>query len=131
MGKVQIIRTPGGEELVVLPRADYEALLAGAATGGEDDEDAADVAVFDARMAELAAGRDALLPPEVSAALLRGSSLVRALRDWRGIRQQELATRAGLGQGYLSDIERGRTQGSPEARENIAHALDVPVAWLR
>jgi DNA-binding XRE family transcriptional regulator len=131
MGKVQIIRTPGGEELVVLPRADYEALVAEAGGASDDDEDAADVAIFDARMAELAAGRDAHLPPGVGAALLRGSTLVRALRDWRGIRQQELAARTGLGQGHLSDIERGRTQGSPEARASIARALDVPVEWLR
>ena len=94
-------------------------------------EDAADVAMFDARMAELSAGRDAPLPAEVSAALLRGATLVRALRDWRGIRQQELAARTGLGQGYLSDIERGRTQGSSEAREAIARALEAPVEWLR
>jgi DNA-binding XRE family transcriptional regulator len=131
MSKVQIIRTPGGEELVVLPRADYEALVAEAGGTSNDDEDAADVAIFDARMAELAAGRDALLPPGVGAALLRGSTLVRALRDWRGIRQQELAARTGLGQGHLSDIEHGRMQGSPEARESIARALDVPVEWLR
>lgn len=128
MSKPQIIRTPGGEELVVLPRAEYEALIQ-AADGG--DEDAEDIAMFDARMAELSAGRDSPLPPEVSAALLRGATLVRALRDWRGIRQQELAARTGLGQGYLSDIERGRTQGSPEAREAIARALEAPVEWLR
>lgn len=53
MGNVQIIRTPSGEELVVLPRADYEALLAAAAEG---DEDADDVALYDARKAELTTG---------------------------------------------------------------------------
>ncbi|GLI91842.1 helix-turn-helix domain-containing protein [Methylocystis echinoides] len=131
MGKVQIIRTPGGEELVVLPRADYEALLADAGAACGDDEDAEDVAIFDQRMAALSENPDEMLPWEVSAALLRGATRIRALREWKGVRQRELAARAGLGQGYLSDIERGRTHGSPEARANIARALDVPTEWLR
>lgn len=67
MGSPQIIRTPSGEELVVLPRAEYEALLARANHDPEDDDD---VAIYDARKAELAAS-DAVLPPEVSAAILR------------------------------------------------------------
>jgi ribosome-binding protein aMBF1 (putative translation factor) len=131
MGKVQIIRTPAGEELVVLPRADYEALLSEAGAAAEMDDDADDIAIFDQRMAELNKDPSAQLPADVSAALVRGATLVRALRDWRGIRQQDLAAKAGLGQGYLSDIERGRTQGSPEAREALACALDVPKEWLR
>lgn len=129
MSKVQIIRTPEGEELVVLPRADYEALVAEAGAAA-DEENAEDVAIFDRRVAELIEKQHEVLPGEVSARLLRGATLIRALREWRGVRQQELAARAGLGQGYLSDIERGRTQGSPTARENIARALDVPVEWL-
>lgn len=130
MGDVQIIRTPGGEELVVLPRADYDALVAGAQSIGADDEDAVDIAVFDKRMAELRSDRDAVLPAEVSQAMLRGATLVQALRKWRGVKQQELAAKAELAQGYLSDIERGRSQGSREAREKIARALNVPPEWL-
>jgi hypothetical protein len=68
MSGPQIIRTPGGEELVVLPRAEYEALLERA---GDAAEDADDIAIYDARKAELAKGGVAL-PPEVSAAILRG-----------------------------------------------------------
>ncbi len=68
MTEPQIIRSPGGEELVVLPRAEYEALLERA---DREDEDAADAAMYDARKASLIAG-DAVLPPEVSAAILSG-----------------------------------------------------------
>ena len=57
----QIIRTPGGEELVVLPRGEYEALLERA---DHEAEDADDVAIYDARKAELAAG-SVVLPPAV------------------------------------------------------------------
>ncbi len=50
MSAPQIIRTPGGEELVVLPRAEYEALLKRA---DAEAEDADDVAVYDTRLALL------------------------------------------------------------------------------
>ena len=70
MSPPQIIRTPNGEELVVLPRAEYEALIERADHEAEDAEDAA---IYDARKAELAAG-GVVLPPEVSAAILRGDS---------------------------------------------------------
>ena len=88
MTNPQIIKTPGGEELVVLPRAEYEALVAAAAEAEEDD---ADALVYDARKAALGVGLDARLPPEVSTAILRGDSLLRALRKWRGLTQIDLA----------------------------------------
>jgi Helix-turn-helix len=126
MSGPQIIRTPGGEELVVLPRAEYEALVARAA---DEVEDADDVAIYDARKAELAAG-GSVLPPEVSAALLRGESRLKAIRNWRGETQLQLSVKTGIGQGYLSDLESRRRTGTPETIAKLAQALDVPVEWL-
>lgn len=126
MGDPQFIRTPSGEELVVLTRADYDALLEALA---EAEEDAADLAVYDACKAELGAADD-VLPSAVNAALLRGARLLEALRDWRGMTQTRLAEATGLAQGYLSDLERGRRQGSPETLAKIAAALEVPAKWL-
>lgn len=125
--KPQIITTPAGEELVVLPRAEYEALVAAAEAA---DEDEADVAIYDARKAELAAGRDARLPSKVSAAMLRGDSLLKALRNWRDMTQLHLSHRTGLGQGYISDLESGRRKGAPETLALIAKALEVDENWL-
>ncbi len=127
MTKLQTITTPGGEELVVLPRSDYEALVRAAADAAED---AADSAVFDARIAELQEGRDARLPADVSASMLRGLTLIKALRKWRGLRQRELAARSGIAQGFLSEIESGKRVGSRETLEKIAQALDAPAGWL-
>ncbi len=124
----QFIRTPTGEELVVLARADYEALLADSV---DADEDAADAALYLARKADLDEGRDQVLPPSVSASLRRGERLLRALRRWRGVTQTELASRTGLAQGYLSEIEVGAKAGSDDALSRIASALDVPVEWIR
>jgi DNA-binding XRE family transcriptional regulator len=126
MNAPQIIRTPGGEELVVLPRAEYEALLDRV---DHDAEDADDIAIYDARKAELAAG-GVVLPPDVSAAILRGDSRLKAIRNWRNATQQHLSFQIGIGQGYLSDLESGRRAGAPETLAKLAQALNVPVDWL-
>ena len=121
----QFIRTPQGEELVVLPRADYDALVASAEPY---DEDADDVAIYDARKADLG-GREPL-PAPVTAAMLKGDSLLKALRKWRGLSQVQLAEAAGIGQGFMSELERSAKGASPDTLESLARALDVPPAWL-
>ncbi len=123
----QVIRTAAGEELVVLSRAEYDDLVARAAAADEDDDD---VAVYDARKAGLAAGVDATLPAAVSALMLKGDTLLRAIRKWRALSQIDLAERSGIGQGYLSDLESGRRAGSAETLETLARVLDVPLVWL-
>lgn len=122
----QIIRTPEGEELVVLPRADYEALIERA---DHESEDADDVTIYDARKAELAAG-GVVLPPEVSAAVLRGDSRLKAVRNWRGETQLHLTFKTGIAQGYLSDLENGRRKGTSDTIAKLAQALNVPAEWL-
>lgn len=123
----QMIRSPSGDELVVLTRAEFNALSRAAA---EAMEEADDIAVFDARTAEPRAARDAKLPPEVTASVLRGDSLLRALRRWKGMTQEDVARRAKLAQGYVSDLENGRKIATPRALRAIAKALDVAPAWL-
>jgi len=123
LAEPQIIHTAAGEELVVLPRAAYEALVARVDAAKEDDED---VALYDARKAEAVA-----LPAEVSAAMLRGDSLLRALRRWRGLSQVAMARQAGLTQGYISDLEQKRRAGTANTIETLAKVLDVPAAWLK
>jgi DNA-binding XRE family transcriptional regulator len=126
MSAPQIIRTPSGEELVVLPRAEYEALLARNDREAEDEED---IAVYDSRKAALAAGGE-VLPPAVSAAILRGESRLKAIRNWRDETQAHLSFKTGVGQGYLSDLENGRKAGTPETLAKVAEALNVPVEWI-
>jgi hypothetical protein len=126
MSGAQIIRTPGGEELVVLPLADYEALLDRA---DHEAEDADDIAIYDARKTELMAG-GVVLPPEVSAAVLRGDSRLKAIRHWRDETQIHLSLKTDISQGFLSDLESGRRTGTPETIAKLAQALDVQVEWL-
>jgi predicted transcriptional regulator len=124
---MQIIQAPSGEEMIVLSRAEYDALLAAAQ---DFDEDAEDAAIYDSRKAQLLAGHEQVLPAEVSAAIVKGDSLLRAVRHWRGLTQAELAERAGIAQGYLSDLESGRRSGSTETWATLSGILDTALAPL-
>jgi DNA-binding XRE family transcriptional regulator len=91
-------------------------------------EDAADVAIYDARKADPVAAVP--LPADISMAVLRGESRLKAIRKWRGLTQSELAGRAGLTQGFLSDLESRRRTASADTAERLAGVLDVPVSWI-
>ncbi|MER8897177.1 helix-turn-helix transcriptional regulator [Mesorhizobium sp. M0676] len=125
MNAPQIIKTSTGEELVVIPKADYEALLHAAE---EAVEDAADVAIYDERKAELKTEK--LLPAEVTMDILRGSSRLKALRNWRKLTQAELADAIGVSQGFLSDLESNRRKPSAQTSTMLVKALDVPGEWI-
>jgi predicted transcriptional regulator len=85
-----------------------------------------DVAIYDAR--KVAGG--GVLPPEVSAAILRGESRLGAIRNWRNETQLYLSFKTGIDQDYVSDLESGRRTGTPETIAKLAQALSVPVEWL-
>ena len=120
---IQIITTPSGEELVVMPLARYEALTA------PYDEDEDDAAIYDQRKAELNPSASHF-PEAISAFMLDGNTRLKAIRRWRDVTQNQLSSETGLAQGYLSDLETGRRAGSSEALKIIAGALDVPVDWI-
>jgi len=109
MGKAQIIHT-NGEDLVVVPRRDYEALLARA--GDEASEDAITARIIAATDAKIARGEDIALPSAVWRAIENGEHPIRAIRQYRGLTQIEVAKRAHLRQGYIADIEAGKKEGS-------------------
>ncbi|MGX5803162.1 helix-turn-helix domain-containing protein [Bradyrhizobium sp. Arg314] len=125
MNAPQIIKTPTGEELVVIPKADYEALLRAAE---EALEDAADIAIYDERKADLKT--DKTLPADVTMDVLRGSSRLKALRNWRKLTQAELAATIDVSQGFLSDLEANRRKPSEQTSAMLAKALDIPREWI-
>ncbi len=124
--KPQIIRHPSGESLVVMTLKDYEALRAQA----ENAEDWEDLAIFHERMRDLDSGKDEIMPAEVSRLLLSGNGLLKSIRLWRGMTQANVAEKAGIGQGYLSEIENHEKKGADETLTRVAAALEVPAKWL-
>src|ERR1700689_4577113 len=119
---VQFIKTESGEELVVLTRRAYDALLARA--GDEEAEDRMTLLVAAEARAEEP------LPEAVSAGVLRGDGLLRALRNWRDLTQVELAEAAEIGQGFLSELESRAKTPSAETIARLARALNVPAGWI-
>lgn len=55
---------------------------------------------------------------------------VRAIREARGIKQNDLADEVGITHGYLSNIELDRRQPSPAIIVALARALAMPVTAI-
>ena len=123
MSKHQIIRTESGEELVVLPRAEHDALLA--AAGDEEAELRALKRIADDASGRIAAGDDFLLPDWLSDAIMRGETPIKAARQRLGLTQAAVATRLQITQGYLSEVESRRKMPSSDLAAKLAAALDV------
>ncbi len=113
-------------EVAILPRKEYEALVARAA---EADEDAGTARLVASARKEVAAGAE-LIPKEIVDRLAKGENPVRVLREWRDITQTHLAFKTNLSQGHISDIESGRRTGTPGALRLIADMLKVPLDLL-
>jgi ribosome-binding protein aMBF1 (putative translation factor) len=125
--KVQFIHTPDGGDLAVLPRIDYDRLVARAA---EAQEDAAASRIVRSSTRAIKEGREVVLPKAVADRLANGESPVRVIREWRDMIQGELAVAVGISQNYLSEIETGRRKGPAQLQKKFARALGVPMDLL-
>lgn len=114
----QVITTPNGERLVVLPEAEFLSLREAA----EDRADAEAVIRF---REKLAAGEEELVPADVVNRILDGENKIRVWRSHRGMSARDLAAAAGLSAPYISEIESGKKEGSLSAMKKIAAALRV------
>ncbi len=113
---LQKIVTPGGETLVVMSEAEYEALL-----------DATDIADAKRVLAEIAAGRQEWVPAAIVDRLLDGENRVRVWREHRGLSAAELAVKADISAAYLSELETGKKAGGIETLRKLARALNVDI----
>ena len=108
----ETLTTPGGEELVVLTKADYEALVERQA----DDE---------AILAAMKTGTIPSVPDDVARRLLGDEHPVRVWRQVKDLSQKDLADRAGLAQSALSKIEAGDQRGTVDQYTALAKALGL------
>ncbi len=112
----QKIVTPSGETLVVLPLADYEALLS-----------ASDIVAAERVVTEVAAGRDEFIPEAMVNRLLEGENAIRLWREHRGLSATKLAELAEVSATYLSELETGKKSGSVAVLGRIANALGLTI----
>ena len=122
---VQFKKTGKGE-VAILPRKEYEALVAKAA---EADEDAGTARLVARARKEIAEGT-AVIPFDAINRIAEGEHPVRVIREWREITQLQLAQKASIRQGYISDLENGRRKGTVAALKEIARVLEVPLDLL-
>jgi len=130
------------EPLRLRPLGDHAALVRdrlAALTGAElvDDPDRAEFVVMTpedlTELIEDAAATAAYhrtrdqksVPIGVVDRLIAGENPVRVWRRYRGYSLRHLAERAGIGVGYLSQIENGERKGTVETLKKIAAALEV------
>ncbi|TAW18445.1 helix-turn-helix domain-containing protein [Rhizobium ruizarguesonis] len=120
MEQVQFITTPTGDRMVILPEAEYQRMLEAL----EDHADAEAVRVFKQRLAD---GEEELIPSEFANRIINGESAILVWREFRAMTARELAEKAGISAGFLSQIEKGERDGSFETIKNIAAALKISV----
>lgn len=118
--QVQFIKTPQGEEMAVLPKADYDELI-------EAFEDREDIEASRKFRAKLSAGEEELIPAEYVNRMIDGENKIKVWRDFRGMSAKALADAAGISALYLSQIEIGAREGSLDAMKKIAEALNAKI----
>lgn len=106
--------TPGGETLIVVPEAEYEALI-----------DALDIAEAKRILADVAAGREEMIPAAIVDRFLDGENSIRVWREYRGLTAADLAAKSEISAGYLSELETGKKTGTVETLKKIATALNL------
>lgn len=120
MSRTQTIDTGGASELVVMPRSEYDRLIAQL----EDAQDLASAKEFEAREAM---GNAELLPWAMAKRLRRGEHPVTVWRDHRGLTQKALAERAKMTAAQLSEIENGKKTGSVATLRKLADVLNLTI----
>jgi DNA-binding Xre family transcriptional regulator len=105
----ELVEDPDRAELVVMTPEDLAELM----------EDAEATAAHDRTREQ------ERVPIGVVDRLIAGENPVRVWREHRGHSLRQLAERAGVGVGYLSQIENGERKGTVETLKKIAAALDV------
>jgi len=88
---------------------------------------AADVAAYDRIKQKLESGDEELIPAEYVHRMLDGENKVAVWREYRGMTAKTLAETAGITQGYLSQIETGKRDGTVGTMKKIAAALKLTV----
>jgi DNA-binding XRE family transcriptional regulator len=106
------VTTPAGEELVLLAKADFEAMQA-----------ALESAVYARTADALARGEQEMLSAQEVADALAAPTPLAFWRAKRGITQKALADAVGVSQSYVADLEAGRRKGDPALAKRLARTL--------
>jgi len=115
---------PQGDDIVILSRTEYDQLIAAA------NEDATDAETLRRSIARVKSGDEETFSSAEVDAFLAAKTPLAFFRKKRGVSQDDLAKRAGITQGYLSEIEIGRKSGDVRTLRKLADALKVSLDSL-
>lgn len=130
MGTMPGIHTPQGQEMIVIPRKEYDRLIR---IAGDEEAllDAMDSAAAKAQIAKIKAGKVALIPHAVvKAIVVDRTHPVRAFREHKGWTAEQLAKKSKLARAAITHIETRQRKGTVEAYKAIAKAFGVSVDAL-
>ena len=119
---VSYLTTPGGEQLAVIPREQFE-MLRSAAERAEALEHAQAISAY-------RDGKVQGLGPEEALAFAESSSPLAFWRKRAGLTQGSLADKIGVTQNYLSEVEAGKRAGPVNLWLKLSSALGLPVEVL-
>jgi transcriptional regulator with XRE-family HTH domain len=111
-------KTPQGDDIVILSRAEYDALT-------RYNKDALDAAHANNILANIERGTEILLTSEQATQLLDAKTPLAFWRRHRGMTQEALSKSIGVAQGFISEIENGTKTGDVQTLAAIAKVLAI------
>ena len=120
---VQIIEKNGKPEWAIIPFKEYQKIQ-------EALEDAEDIRDIEISLKAIQEGKEIIIPGEVTFAILEGTSPIRAWRENKNIKMNELSKKAGISPAYLSQIENGKRNPTIDTLKAIARELDIDINML-
>jgi len=120
---VQIIEKNGKPEWAVIPFQEYKKIQ-------EALEDAEDIKEIEENLKAISDGNEITVPGEVTFAILEGLSPIRAWREYRQVKMNELSEKAGISSAYLSQIENGKRNPTIDTLKAIARELEIDIDML-
>lgn len=115
---VQVIEKNGVPEYAVIPYKEYQRLV-------EQAEEAQDLTDAQVAVRAIEEGEETI-PDEVVERLLSGEEHpIKVWREYRGLTQETLGERAGVGKSYISQLEARSKSGSTRVIKALAGVLGV------
>jgi predicted transcriptional regulator len=120
---VQIIEKNGKPEWAIIPFKEYQKLQ-------EALEDAEDIRDIERSLKAIQEGKEITVPGDITFAILEGTSPIRAWREYKNIKMNELSKKAGISPAYLSQIENNKRNPTIDTLKAIARELDIDIDML-
>jgi DNA-binding XRE family transcriptional regulator len=120
---VQIIEKNGKPEWAIIPFKEYLKLQ-------DALEDAEDIRDIERSVKAIQDGEEVTIPGEVTFAIVEGTNPIRAWREYKKIKMNELSKKAGISPAYLSQIENDKRNPTIDTLKTIARELDIDIDML-